>query len=378
MKRTTFAFLALAAASPAFAQSNQPLNPSQVPNPNTGSQIPQMAVPVDPDPALNNPDLVSWQLFVKVNAPAASTGNNNVLFESWASNGDTFTQNPQWPGAAPSAKILKVPALKALAPRRPGLQPHVLPGGSEEVRRNKVAFDFIVKNKLHLRSGLKAAFAAGTPISFPIESIEVKANWIPVTPNMDTSTFHVNTANGQQFALVSMHIISKEIPNWTWATFEHKDNLGRCDIIGCHDKFGAVVKDVNPNAQPGQKYPACDKTAALKNMFTAGKLEAAFSNYCLKGSQVDFTTSTGLVTRLGNSVTENGFVDTSSCMTCHSRASFNSSGNNIYGGGFVGNGSPNGPPLASWFWNNPGKPNQSMKVMQADFVWSIPREAIGP
>jgi len=117
MQRTTFAILALAAmASQASAQSNQPANPGQVPIPNTGPQIPQLLVPADPDPAMNHPDRVAWELFVKVTPPAATAGNNNVLFETWASNSDTFAQNPQFPSAAPSPKILKVPALIALAP----------------------------------------------------------------------------------------------------------------------------------------------------------------------------------------------------------------------------------------------------------------------
>jgi hypothetical protein len=333
----------------------------------------------DPDPAMSSPDEFSWELFVRVNAPAASQGNNNVLFETWANDGDTFTQNPHWPSTTPSPKVLKVPALIARAPRRPGLQPNVEPGGTEEVRRNKVTFDFIVKNKLYLTSGLVAAFKAGTSISFPIDSIEVKANWKPVTAGMDTSTYHVNTASdGKKYALVSMHIISKVVPNWTWATFEHKDNAGRCDYIGCRDNFGATVTFVAPKTPLGGQYPACVKTAALKKMFTEGKLDAVFDNYCLKGSQTDFITSTGLVTHLGNSVTENGFVDSSSCMTCHSRAAFNAQGKDVYGAGFIGNASPNGAPLASWFWKNPGKPNQSMTAMQADFVWAIPLNAIGP
>jgi|HubBroStandDraft_6_1064221.scaffolds.fasta_scaffold30704_3 hypothetical protein len=333
----------------------------------------------DPDPAMNAPDQVAWELFVQVNAPAATQGNNNVLFETWASDGDTFTQNPQWPGTAPSPKVLKVPALIARAPRQPGLEPRVLPGGTEEVRRNKTTFDFIVQNKLYLTSGLVAAFKAGIPISFPIDSIEVKANWKPITPGMDTSSYHVNTASdGKQYALVSMHIISKAVPNWTWATFEHKDNAGRCDYIGCSDKFGAVVQFVAPKTPLGGQYPACAKTAAVKKLFSDGKLDSVFDNYCLKGSQTDFITATGLVTRLGNSVTEHGFVDSSSCMTCHSRAAFNAGGQDVYGAGFIGNASPNGAPLASWFWNNPGKPNQTMKAMQADFVWAIPLNAIGP
>ena len=44
----------------------------------------------EPNPALNNPDEQSWKLFMTVNANAATAGNNNALFETWASDGDTF------------------------------------------------------------------------------------------------------------------------------------------------------------------------------------------------------------------------------------------------------------------------------------------------
>jgi hypothetical protein len=370
----------------------------------------------DPNPALNNPDKLSWELFAQVNKSVPGL-NNNVVFETWASNEDTFQANPRFPGAsgppncggpaiaaaAPPAvapvaspKILNVPALVALAPRPPGLQPHVVPGGteefpSEETRRNQATFDFIFCNKLHTRAGLRVAFAAGQTISFPIESMEAKANWVPVG-NRNPANYHVNTASdGKRYALVSMHIISKQVPNWTWATFEHKDNRGRCDFIGCHDSFGAVVQDVAPNPTPGGLYNPCVKTAAVKKVFTDAGLPALWENYCLKGSQVDFVTATGLPTRLGNSITEDGFVDTSSCITCHGRASVNSMGRNIYVGGFLNPPipavcpggpqqpcSPNGTPNPAWFWTNPGQPNQSLLALQTDFIWSIPRHAIGP
>ena len=46
--------------------------------------------------------------------------------------------------------------------------------------------------------------------------------------------YHVNAEqDGTKYALVSMHVISKQVPNWTWATFEHRFNPGRCDIMGC-------------------------------------------------------------------------------------------------------------------------------------------------
>jgi len=341
-----------------------------------------VATPPDPDPAMNNPDKDSWQLFIQVNAPAATAGNNNVLFETWATDDDTFTASPVWPTVAPVA-TLKVPALVRFAPPRRGPNPFVIPMPpgqtvSEEVRRNKDAFDFIVDHKLFTRAGLKQAFAANKPIIFPVGAIEVKANWVRAS-TVNASLYHVNTASdGQQYALVSMHIISKEIPNWTWATFEHMNNLGRCDFIGCRDSFGATTAIVGPKTPTGGKYPACVKTQALKDMFTAAKLEAAYDNYCLKGSQVDFTTATGLPNLLGNSVTENGFVPSSSCMTCHSRAAVTSSGADAYGGGFIGNQSPNGTPVPSWFWNNPGASNQSVKALPMDFVWAIPLNAIGP
>src|SRR5262245_27861344 len=135
--------------------------------------------PADPNPAMNNSHKDAWELFVLVNKPVATPSNNNVLFETWASNEDTFQPNPKFPGAAAppscqlqqvaalitpvaSPKILNVPALEALAPRPPGLQPKVVPGGSEEqpseeVRRNQATFDFIVCNKLHTKAGLRVA-----------------------------------------------------------------------------------------------------------------------------------------------------------------------------------------------------------------------------
>jgi hypothetical protein len=221
--------------------------------------------------------------------------------------------------------------------------------------------------------------------------MEVKANWVPAG-NRSAADYHINTASdNKRYALVAMHIISKQVPNWTWATFEHKDNLGRCDYIGCHDKFGAVVQDVAPHASLGGKYDPCVKTPALKKLFTDSGLPPLWENYCLKGSQVDFVTATGVPTHLGNSVTEDGFADTSSCLSCHSRAAVNSTGRFASPAGFLDPPipvvcpggpqapcSPNGAPNPAWFWNNPGQPNQSMLALQTDFIWSVARHAIGP
>lgn len=351
------------------------------------------SAPVDPNPGVNSPDQTSWQLFVTVTAPAATAGNNDVLFETWAEDGNTFVSNPTWPTTRTPLRLVP-PAL--LNPVPGELRPRVVPGGGEEVRRNKTTFDFIVQNHLYTRVGLRQAFATGKPIVFPIDSIEVKGEWVPADVSHPASLYHVNTASdGKQYALVSMHIISKQVPNWTWATFEHQDNAGRCDYIGCNDSFGAADPHVAPEpaSQFGKVYPPCQKTPALLSMFQKGNLDKVWQNYCLKGSQVDFTTPTGVPTLLGNTVSESGFVNTSSCMTCHARAAFDANGQPTPNNGFldpqqfpalcpkpnssVHGCSPNGTPLVSWFWSNQGAPNQQMTYMQSDFVWAIPALAIG-
>jgi len=390
MNRTVLTFLALpflatAAAAPASAQTNAPaLNErviTQVPTAESLKELNEKAVMIDsntlialldPDPAMNHPDKVAWQLFIEANKPSAQAG--KVIFETWPSDQDTFSPNAKCPPSlnlnlsaiAVSQLALKQPALLRLAPRKRGLTPHIVAGGGEEVRRNPAAFNFIVCNKLNTRAGLKAAFAAGKPISFPISSIEVKGEWIPVNNTINASNAHVGTVGGQTFALVGLHVISKQVPNWTWATFEHEKNPGRCDYQGCFDKFGATDHSVLPKSPANGQYPACTKSAALKKLFTDAKLEAVYDNYCLKGTQTDFTTPAGLPVLVGNSTIEDGFINPSSCMTCHSRAAFDKNGNAL------SMGMNQGPPLPTWFYSNPGTPQQKMNFMQADFVWAIP------
>jgi hypothetical protein len=351
-----------------------------------------------PNPAMTTPDQVAWQFFIQVNTRAGGSG-NNATFETWASDTDTFQVNPQFPATAAPLALREpaVPNLGRVAAQRAGqLLPAVPPGigVTEESRRNKEAFDFIVQNNLYKVSGLIAAF--GKTISFPAGAMEVKANWMPVSaiPAFTQGRvalgdvpklYHVNTgADGKPYAFVAMHIISKAVPNWTWATFEHQLNPSRCDIIGCRDSFGAQTPVVQPNANQNRGYPACAKTPALTAMINAANWDPAFANYCLKGSQTDFTDATGLDVRLGNSVTENGFVQQSSCITCHGRAAWDKTGNMTTGGGFDQNGNaPLGPIQPNWYWTfntQPpifqGMPGLTQIATSADFIWSIPFCAI--
>ncbi|HET6957201.1 MAG TPA: hypothetical protein VFI56_11480, partial [Vicinamibacterales bacterium] len=343
--------------------------------------------------AMNQPDKVSWQLFITANTDA---GGGNAVFEAWASDTDTFKLNPAFPTTAspltPHAPIVPTAGVQAIQ-QAGSLIPQIPPNPAigEEARRNRPAFDFILQNNLYKVSGLKAAF--GTSISFPPESIEAKANWLPIeavpafTNNRVTlanvpTVFHVNTgSDGKRYAMVSMHIISKLVPNWTWATFEHTLNPGRCDILGCIDHFGAQTAVVAANAQPGQGYPACTKTPALTALIASAHWDKAFANYCLKGSQTDFTDNTGLDIRLGNSVTEDTFVNRSSCITCHGRAAWDQNGKATSPAGFdpATGLAPLGPISPAWYWSftSPppifaGMPGLKRTATSADFVWSIP------
>lgn len=358
----------------------------------TAAALPLQAQ-TDANLAMNDPDQFAWKLFIQVNA---SAGGGNALFETWASDTDTFKMQPQFP-TAPAPLSLRPPvvpqegrqAMLAAGHVLPQLPPGAAKGVLEETRRNKATFDFIVQNNLHKVSGLIAAYNKPL-ISFPVDSVEVKANWLPVedvpefTLNRVTAAqvpqmFHVNTdSDGKKYALVAMHVISKAVPNWTWATFEHEMNPARCDILGCKDKFG-LPAPVLANPALGTGYPPCAKTAALTALFASAQWNAAFTHYCLKGSQSDPVDTTGLDIRVGNSVTEAGFVDRSSCITCHGRAAFNAQGKATTTAGFGSDGAPLGPLQPSWFWSSigtppvfEGKPGLVKIAQPADFVWSIP------
>ena len=369
----------------------------------------------DPNPDMNEPDMSNWEIFISINKAAPSqhpvgpahVNTNDAIWETWADDALTFpsspdpTHPPQWPASATSfplkhlvlpfqnvirrqlllrkpiqlnvlRKPIEAAELFKINPHQPpaGMTPEILEiqsGGGEEVRRNKDDFQFIVDNKLFYTQGLRDAFAAGKPIVFPLPSIEVKARWVPIT-DAQKSQYHWNyDSNGNLFGLVALHIMTKHLGNWTWATWEWVGNAGRCDYIGCHDEFGVTPADVAPQTPLNGSYPPGTLTSALLAKFTAAGLSAEWKNYRLKGSQTLFTDTTGRATLLGNSVTEAGFVQSSSCITCHGIASVDSNGHINPTFGFApSGGSSNGPLLPSMFWNG-----TTLRYMPVDFVWAF-------
>jgi hypothetical protein len=236
------------------------------------------------------------------------------------------------------------------------------------------------------------------------------------------------------YYLVAMTNASKALPNWHWYAIEHVANLGRCDFTGCNDSFGYSVNEMmrngarfggtyippmqrlennqavtadskgSPNSDPndaifllGKVYPPRDygerMTAELEALYdglgigTASRdadpkvlssTDPAWRNYRLKGTQTDFTTSHGVPTGTGATVTEGGFVNSASCLTCHSQASMNAQGTpgaggsigsdwrlNLFGFGQVEMGSPD---LAWFFYPGTSDP---FAAVQFDFIWGI-------
>ena len=378
-------------------------------------------------------DRLSWSAFVTVVTPApAPCQPGTVAFETWATDAETFTANPTWPTCGPTAlaarptrfqrSLLSLAHLPGGLRTQPaGLRATALAGGvqapcgppgnpasgnfptpasaappancvAEEVVRNRSSFNYITQKNvppftagLNTQSGLAAAFMQAAPIAFPTDAIEVKVDWVPVptlvawlsangvnvTPGFVTQNYFVTEDANIQYAMTSMHISTKDRPNWLWATFEHQMNPGRCDTMGCYDQFGVLPPPTGiPAGMANSQYPGCPKSPQLAAMFKSANLSEVWQNYCLKATQIDFVVppgqsmfAAGQPTLDGDSVIEkitaNVPIAQSSCITCHGYAAFNQSGRVC--GSNTGLGSP--APIGNV------APQAGQKTY--DFVWGL-------
>ena len=307
-------------------------------------------------------DTVAWEVFVQITAPSGNPRSTNVEFETWASDHDIYVSpQPQWPTVG-APKLLQS---SVLGSSHQAAKPLAIEPGQclqnfnqnaaqqagfpltgcigEEVRRNWASFQYIISNQLFSQAGLAKAFQDHLKVDLPADAIEVKADWIKVSDlanwlhipeDQVRKVYYTNQATAgtttAEFALASFHVSTKQIKNWVWSDFENQMNPGRCDDIGCRDSFGAVNEAVAPKAPANQQYGACEKNPRLLAMFTSADTNPIWQNYCLKGTQVTFIDENGRPTLLGNSVIERinaGVpINSSSCITCHAYASFNSAG----------------------------------------------------
>jgi len=350
-----------------------------------------------------NSDAFIWRLFTEFTAPVAKGSPSPVVFETWASDEDTFASKPHWPKAGEPMKLhvsvlelmktlSTTQTLRNLPAEKIDVKCQNPPGAAvggfptsgiplpciaEQVARNGPQFNYIVNNNLNTQAGLAAAYKKSIDVEMPLESIAIKADWIPLSALQqwisglgDIRTirklYYTATVGSVEYALVAMHVSSRQNPNWVWGTFEHQMNPGRCDAIGCFDSFGAQIPSVSPNRTAvNTQYGACPKTQQLKAMMASANLSPVWENYCLKSTQVDFTTSDGMPYVLGNSVIEgivgNGTIAASSCISCHAYASFGSDGAPTQSVRAILPFNPTGQPM-------PGVLNGSRKFA---FMWGV-------
>lgn len=353
-------------------------------------------------------DQIAWLTYAQIVAPSGAPNVKAAEFETWASDQDIYQATPVWP-ALGTAKKLQMSVLGKAgmthgAPRTRGAllvspngcsapngMPWAIPAGTagigsgfpagacvgEEVRRNWASYQYIVRNNLYTQAGMAAAFAnPDLTVSLPTDAVEFKGDWVLVptlmawlklTDQQITQAYYTNsvTAGGatRNYALVSFHFSTKQQGNWVWSDFEHANNPGRCDTIGCHDSYGATVANVEPNASAWQAYGACAKSPQVAALLQSAGLSPVWSNYCLKGSQVTSTQGDGKTpVLLGNSMIEAIAADVpmaqSSCQSCHATASFDQ------------NGLPNQIALGT---NPIGNVDPALMTgfKSADFIWGI-------
>lgn len=345
--------------------------------PSPASAASACTLPASMASGANANEQTAWQLFVAANCPV----NGNLTWATWTeqtclTNPSSCATQPQGAAAIPktaahhlhgsvlSAKIARngpkagpaqaAPAsctptntmscmtttasLKPGDPLLPFVPKNVVTGAQffEEVFVNSTEASFVTANNLNTYAG-QAAYgkANGGTIAVPCATsgcaVEVKSDWLPAasvgnafdctTPRAD---FYTETIGGTCYALVGIHISSKLLPNWLWATFEPQSSItnpNRCNAnlyVSCNDPWGS-----NPATSTGAN---TNQTPSLTALMTEAGLPKAFLNYRLVGTQTAYLDSSNTPVQMGNSFVEfNAGVapHEASCMTCHSYATLN-------------------------------------------------------
>jgi hypothetical protein len=317
----------------------------------------------DPNPAMNNPDKVAWDLFVELNRPAlkgkrgvpdpnkkhgalgprvwetwkqTSTPGNEVFLENGADPGKWDTPQKTSQGelkkvfSLPKSEVIRLldaPAMNSAetGSAETGLDKRlsealVLNDNAQESKINQPGFDFIVREHLYSLDGQERFRATGCKVEFPVGTINVKASWRRFTPEeieagKDARYYTYTEPDGKKkWGLTGFHMTSKDIPNWLWATFEHVDNPP--PEIPDLDRYTEFLNPRQSPSPPPTEYSVEQRLRKvpepLRNTY--------WQNYVLRGTQVDFVDSMGNSTLLGNTQLENGMQVTASCIGCHGRS----------------------------------------------------------
>jgi hypothetical protein len=272
------------------------------------------------------PSKHAWDLFVSLNHPAQAksagrgvadctkpfgTPDTTAVWETWRNAGSEVylsdgAEPPLWDDTTlPDEKPGQVPQLPRPSATG-GFKPFFSPtdgvfhgaGGFGETRLNRATYEFIRRECLFSREGQQRYAKAldegkKPPIQFPSDSIEVKAAWLDFEkekiPADKQSTYYTAEFEKKKFGLVALHVLTKDISNWFWASFHHKD-------------------------APSNQFENPDTYGQPKSV-----VGTVWENYRLGGTQTDFTLPNGVPTILSDHYVEFGF-QRSSCITCHGTA----------------------------------------------------------
>ena len=311
----------------------------------------------DPNPAMNNPDKVAWDLFVELNRPAlegkrgvpdpnkkhgdpglrvwetwkqTSTPGNDVFRKKGAKPEEWDTPQtktnegkPRKVFSLPKSEVIRLLDAPAMKSAEAGLDKQlsktpVLNDNAQESKINQPGFDFIVREGLYSLDGQEKFRETGRKVEFPVGTINVKAAWRQFTPEEikagKPARYYTAEQDGKVWGLTGFHITSKDIPNWLWATFEHVDNPP--PEIPDLDRYTEFLNPRQSPSPPPTEYSVEQRLRKvpepLRNTY--------WQNYVLRGTQVDFVDSMGNSTLLANTQLENGMQLTASCIGCHSRS----------------------------------------------------------
>lgn len=384
------------------------------PNPLPGGR------PQDTARAIQEPDEFAWQLFLSLSRqalagkrgeldPAKPTikdydPDKSVVWETWAlssggrsgsfrvvpNQSEVFRDRGEKPAAwdeLPTSSATRKSFEPLPAQQRVGLSPEAIEQvklllrisptaaaeDGSEVRMNRATYDHVRDNNLFSLEGLEDTFRANRKIDFPVASQEIKAQWQRIEEK-DKPRYHWRTVNGKLWGLTGLHIITRDLPNWFWCDFEHVDYEPMAE-------FPSVDRTTRGDQVPREKQGIRPETVGSK-----------WANYRLRGSQVDFTDAQGRPTVLANTQIERGFQQTSSCITCHARATVGLRTTTPLPDGRVADPNlPNslptfvqvlsqpgtlarvrvgavGTPDTRWFQDDRG----ATRYIQTDFIWALP------
>lgn len=221
-------------------------------------------------------------------------------------------------------------------------------------------------------------------MTFDAAAKSVKALWVPIVAGAK-DRYHWRTVRlsdgvgGEKeeiWGLVALHIITRDLPNWFWADFAHKDFLE-----GCKNARGCLPRDSTTRDSDAPSGRARSGKDGERNETVGSK----WSNYRLRGTQVDYVDSVGRETVLSNPMLEAN-EPSSSCITCHARAAIAPNSLTLGERGatiasITGSGtgahrpksdfSDIGPPDTSIFLAG----TATLQYLQTDFLFSIPFRA---